>query len=58
MHAWSAPSLVEPVVEGVYVTLWLGALMLAGNREFEPFPDEFGELAVAFFAACAPVAKA
>jgi hypothetical protein len=39
-------------------TLWLGALMLAGNVALDPFPDELHELAREFFSLFRPVAKA
>jgi len=34
----------EPHVESFYTTLWLGALMLAGNAALDPFPDDLDEL--------------
>jgi hypothetical protein len=51
-----SPALVA--VEDFYVTLWLGALMLAGNRVLDPLPDDLGEQAEQFFAAFPAVAKA
>ena len=48
----------DPDVESFYATLWLGALMLAGNTAFEPFPDELDDLAREFFSWFRPFAKA
>jgi len=49
---------VDPNVESFYATLWLGALMLAGNSSFDPFPDELDDLATRFFTLYRPAAKA
>jgi len=48
----------DPNVESFYTTLWLGALMLAGNSSFDPFPDELVDLATRFFTLHRPAAKA
>jgi hypothetical protein len=45
-------------LEDFCTTLWLGALMLAGNAVFEPFPDDLELLAERFFTLYRAAAKA
>lgn len=52
------PTGTEPQVESFYAALWLGALMLAGNAAFDPFPDELDDLVLTLFQLFRPRAKA
>lgn len=48
----------ERNLEFFYVTLWIGALLLAGNGALELCPAEFDKLVTQFLAAYRPSAKA
>ncbi len=41
-----------------YVSLWIGALVLAGDPNYDPFPTELDELAERYFARFPPAARA
>jgi hypothetical protein len=41
-----------------YVSLWIGALVLAGNPHYDPFPAELHELAERYFRRFPPIARA
>lgn len=44
--------------DAFYITLWIGALVLAGDPNYDPFPDELDELAERYFRAFPPIARA
>jgi hypothetical protein len=56
----TAAMIGEPALHpaAFYTTLWIGALMLAGNAALDPFPAELDELAKQFFTRFRPIAKA
>jgi hypothetical protein len=54
----TAASLSNREVESIYVTLWLGALMLRADASGDLCPDDLAELATDFLIAFKAVAQA